>query len=122
MSPSGPVISQVKGVTVVGLPNVSIDDTPVVDSLGSELYALVDQQARRKIILDFTAVRYFPTPMVTVLLKLQKKARAIDGRIILCGLHAKIRELFKVMQLDRILEFAADEREALEKLGILGVS
>ena len=91
-----------------------------MESIGKELYALVDQQARRKVIVDFAAVRFLSSQMLGVFVALQKKAKDIDGRAILCGLRPELMKVFKITRLDRILEFAADEREALGKLGILG--
>jgi anti-sigma B factor antagonist len=121
-SSSGLVVSEVKGVTVVGFQTASIMDLPAIEMIGGELYALVDQQARRKIVLDFSAVRFLSSQMLGVIILLQKKARLIGGRVVLCAMRPELMKVFQITKLDKILEFAPDERGALAKLDVLGMA
>lgn len=117
---NGLVISQIQGVTVVSFQNASIIDMPTVQSIGEEIYALVDQQALKKIVLDFEPVRFLSSQMLGVLISLQKKAKTINGRVIICGLRPELHKVFQIMKLEKVLEFAADEAGAMKKFDILG--
>jgi len=118
MPPTGLVIEQILGATVVNFRDVSILDGSAVDAISRELYALVEQQARRKIILDFTAVRFLSSSMIGVVLSVNKKALAIKGQVVICGLREELHKVFKIMRLEKVLAFAKDERQAMELLGI----
>ena len=116
MPPSGLVVSQYQGVAVVNFRDSSILDGAAVQSIADELYELVDQQAQRKIVLDFSQVRFLSSMMLGVLISLQKKSQDIKGKMVLCGLRADLYRVFEIMKLDKMLTFAKDEAEAMQKL------
>ena len=118
MPASGLVIQQIQGATVVNFRDVSILDGSSVEVIAKELYSLVDQQALRKIILDFTQVRFLSSSMIGVLLNLYKKSQAIKGRIVVCGLRSELYKVFKIMRLEHLLTFADNEHDALRALDI----
>ena len=118
MSADGLVISKVQGATVVQLTVPSILDGAAIDSLGSALYALVDEQACRRLIVDFRLVGFLASQMIGVLVALDNKARSIKGKVILVGMRESLMKVFKITRLDKRLSFAADEGEALRALGI----
>ena len=113
MPASDLVISQIQDVTIVDFRNTSILDGGAVEAIAGQLYALVNEQARRKILLDFSAVRFLSSRLVGALLALHKKAQAIKGRFILCGLRPELHKVFKIMKLEKILEFADSEETGL---------
>lgn len=116
MAASGLVLSNYGGVTIVSFRERSILDGPVVDAIGKDLFALVDEQARQKIVLDFTEVRHLTSSMLGVLVTLHQKSRKIRGKVVLCGLQPNLMEVFKVTRLDSLLRFAEDEAEAVRAL------
>ncbi len=113
MPQSGLVISQMQGVTSVSFREASILDGSVVERIGEELYALVDQRACRKIILDFRHVKFLSSSMLGVVLALHKKSQAIQGKVVICGLRGELGKVFKIMKLDKLLEFAENETDAI---------
>ena len=116
MPPAGLIVSEIQGITIVGFRSASITDQRTIEAIGSELYALVDATARKKIVLDFTAVRFLSSSMLGVLIQLQKKSRQIGGRMVLCAMRADLMKVFQITKLDKILEFAPDEGQAMTKL------
>ena len=120
MPSSGLVVSEIENVTIVSFRSASIIDLPSVESIGRDLYALVDEQAKRRIVLDFAAVKFLSSQMLGVLISLQKKSKAIKGRVVLSGLRPELQKVFKITKLDKILEFASDEADALKRFDVLG--
>ena len=120
MPPSSLVLSQIENVTIVTFRSASIIDLPSVESIGRDLYTLVDDQAKRRIILDFSAVKFLSSQMLGVLISLQKKAKAIKGRVVLSGLRPELMKVFKITKLDKLLEFASDEADALKRFDVVG--
>ena len=118
MAVIGLVITQIRGVTVVNFRNSSILDSVAVDGIGQELYPLVDEKAVRKLVLDFSSVRFLSSQMLGVLLSLQKKIASIKGRMVICGLREELFKVFKIMRLEKILTFAESEEKALNSFDI----
>ena len=111
------VITQMYDVTTVSFRKSTLLDGLTVETLGKDLYVLVDEQARRKIVLDFAAVRLLSSRMIGVLIDLHKKAQAIKGRVVICALRPELKKVFKIMRLEKVLSFADDEAEAMKLLG-----
>ena len=116
MAESGLIITRLFDVTTVTFRDTSILDGAVVEAIGKELYELVDSQALRKLTLDFTAVRFLSSSMLGVLIQLHKKSQAIKGRLVICGLKPELKKVFKIMRLEKVLQFADDEAEAMRLL------
>jgi anti-anti-sigma factor len=110
------VISQVEGVTTVTLNMSSILDGPVIEDVGRTLFELVDEKAVRKLVVDFRSVGFLSSSMIGVLVSLQKKAKIIDGQLVLCGLRPSLMKIFTITRLDKIFTFAKSEQEAVDKL------
>lgn len=116
MASSGLVVTRVKDVTVVAFGNSAVLDSLTVDAVAKELYALVEEQNKKKILLDFTSVEFLSSQMLGVLLSLHKKAVANGTELVLCGLRKSLMKVFRVMSLHKLLVFAPDGEEALRKL------
>lgn len=107
------IISALEDVTLVSIRESSILDGTALETIAEQLYPLIDDQARRKIILDFSRVRFLSSSMIGVLLSLHGKAQAVKGKVIICGLQPSIRKVFTVSKIDKILEVADTEADAL---------
>jgi anti-sigma B factor antagonist len=118
MPESGLVISQIQEVTVVSFRNRSILDSVGVEAISRELYALVDEQARKKIVLDFSNVRFLSSQMLGVLIALHKKLKEIGGRYVIAGLQPELHRVFRITRLDKVLDFAPDETKALAEFDV----
>lgn len=112
MPNSGLVVSTVQDITVVNFRQASILDSVAVDTIANELYALVDERAIRKLILDFSPVRFLSSQMLGVLLSLHKKSKAVQGTVVICGLREDLMRVFRIMKIEKLLKFAADQEKA----------
>jgi anti-sigma B factor antagonist len=113
MSHSHLMVQTMQGVTVVSFGASTMLDSGVIEQVGQELYALVDQKAAKRIVLDFANVRFLASQAVSVLLTLKKKADAIGAELAICALRAELRRVFKIMNLERLFRFYDGEKEAL---------
>ncbi|MHC4717143.1 MAG: STAS domain-containing protein [Planctomycetota bacterium] len=112
------VVQTIGDVTVVDLTSSSILDGLTIQSVGEKLFELVDEQARRKIILDFSEVRLLSSMMLGVLVRLQRRVEGIKGRLVLCGLRPDLMRVFKITQLHKLFEFYRNENEALNSFDV----
>jgi anti-sigma B factor antagonist len=112
------LIQPIRDVTVVTFSDASILDAAQVQQLGEDLYDLVDNRARRKLVLDFSNVKFLSSSALGVLITLRKKSEEIKGRLLLCSLRPELRKVFKITSLDKLFEFYDNEEKALNALGV----
>ena len=112
------VVQTLGDVVVVDLGSTTVLDAPTIEAVGKRLYELVDKQAQRKIILDFSQVRFLSSMILGVLIRLRKRAEAIHGRVVICGLRPELHKVFKISKLDRLFEFYSNEEEALKSFDV----
>lgn len=114
--PTGPpfTVQQVEKYTVVEFRNVSMMDTVELEQIGQSLYQLVDEQDRRRIVLDFEKVQFLSSQAIGIILTLNKKlAQLKNSRLVLCGVGPRLQELLKITRLDRLLIVKPTQREAV---------
>jgi anti-sigma B factor antagonist len=114
----GLVVTPAGDATVVSFHNSRILDALAIETIGQELYALVDERGCRKIVLDFSNVDFLSSQMLGVLMALQKKATAIRGRVLLCAVHNDLKKVFQIVKLERVLPIVADRHTALGVLSL----
>ena len=115
MAKSNLIITQSEGVTVATLRLASLIDGPMIEAVGSELNAIVDDQAVKKLIVDFRAVGFLSSQMISVLVSLHKKSKSIGGLVVLAGMRPNLKKVFEITKLDKLLVFAKDEKDAMTK-------
>ncbi len=116
------VIQQIKDVTIATFHSARILDAAHVDAIGNELYHLVEKKDRRKLILDFTDVKFLSSAMLGVMLNVHNKIGKIKGQVILCGLRPELYKVFKISKLEKLFPSYADEAKALNEFGITAPS
>jgi anti-sigma B factor antagonist len=114
------VVQNIGGVVVVNLGSSSILDGGVVEALGRKLFELVDEQAHRKILLDFSQVKFLSSAMLGVLIRLQKRVHAIKGRLAIYGLRPELHKVFRITRLEQLFNFYDNEQDALSSFGTFG--
>ncbi|HQY89109.1 MAG TPA: STAS domain-containing protein [Tepidisphaeraceae bacterium] len=105
-------VQPIKDVSIVEFRDASLMDPVALDRAAERLYAMIEKEDRRKIILDFSAVQYMSSQSIGIVMNMQKKLTAIKGSMILCGVGPKLQELLKLTRLDKILTIKPSQREA----------
>lgn len=100
-------------VLVVNFIDRKILDEQNIQIIGEQLFGLVEQNP--KILLNFSNVEYLSSAALGKLIALNKKVKAADGRLILCGIDPNIYEVFELTRLDQILKIEQNEQDALQK-------
>src|SRR3982751_6976688 len=113
---TGPfTLQQVDKFTVVEFKNPSLMDPLELEAIGQQLYKLVDEQDKRKIVLDFEKVQYLSSQAIGIVLTMNKKLGGLsNSKLVLCGVGPRLLELLKITRLDRLLTIKASQREALK--------
>lgn len=108
------LVQGIGDVTIVNFIDASILDMAHIQKIADELYSLVDEKDKRKMVLDFSAVKFLSSQMLGVLLTLQKKIKALKGKVVFCALKPELKKVFQITGLDKLFEFYPDETKALD--------
>ena len=108
-------VQPIEKFTVVEFKTASLMDPMILEEIGQELYRLVDEEDRRRLILDFEKVQYLSSQAIGIVLTLNKKLSALkNSKFVLCGVGPKLMELIKITRLDRVLTIKPSQREAVK--------
>lgn len=106
-------LKEVGDVTVVRFRHHKIIDDVDIQALGQELFRLVEQDGRRRLLLDFSAVNFLSSAALGKLITLDKKVKAHGGTLKLSNIRPEIYEVFAITNLNRLFDIRKDEAEAL---------
>ncbi|MBA4019114.1 MAG: anti-sigma factor antagonist [Pirellula sp.] len=106
-------VSEVGDVTVVRFVDRKILDVTNIHELGRELFALVEEQNRKKLLLNFTTVEFLSSETLGELIKLEKKVKQHTGRLMLTNIKPEIYEVFAITRLNKLFDIRDEEAEAL---------
>ncbi len=112
------VIQDYAGVTVVTIQDSAMLEGHTIARLGQEFYELVDKKNKQKLIVDFSNVRFLSSQVLGILLTLDKKSKAIKGKLALCGLRDELMKVFKISGIDKMFAFFPDDSKALSSFGV----
>jgi anti-sigma B factor antagonist len=100
-------------VSVVKFRDRKILDEAAIQELGSELFALVEVDNRKTILLDFEGVEFLSSAALGKLITFDRKVKTSKGRLKMCGIAPGILEVFQVTKLNKVFDIRPDAGEAL---------
>src|SRR5437762_10420313 len=107
-------VEDIGDVTVVSFTDRKILDEQNIQIIGEQLFSLVDELGRRKLLLNFGNVEYLSSAALGKLITLNKKLQGVNGKLILCNIHPQIYEVFEITKLNKLLNIRKDEQEGLQ--------
>ncbi len=105
---------EVGDVTVVTFVDKKILDEQNIQIIGDQLFDLVDNQGRKKILLNFGNVEFLSSAALGKLITMNKKVQAAGGKLIMCKIAREIMEVFEITKLDKLFKIYKDEQSALQ--------
>lgn len=107
-------IEEVGDVTIVRFTDKKILDETNIQIIGNQLFALVEEADRKKIILDFTQVEYLSSAALGKLITMDKKVKSVEGKLRLCTIRPDIYEVFAITRLNKLFDIYDNQEKALE--------
>src|SRR5919204_4693908 len=95
-------VEDIGDVTVVHFTDRKILDEENIQVIGEQLFSLVDELGRTKLLLNFHNVEYMSSAALGKLITLNKKVQSAGGRLVLCNIDPQIREVFEITKLDKL--------------------
>jgi anti-sigma B factor antagonist len=106
-----------EGDVVVGqfcVPRLTEDQN--VEQLGRDLFALVEQFERRKVVLSLASVEFMTSSVLGKLITLHRKMHRQQGRLVLCELQPGVNEVMRVSRLQDYFKMSNSVDEALHDI------
>src|SRR6202045_5301545 len=95
-------VEDIGDVTVVNFTDRKILDEQNIQIIGEQLFSLVDESGRRKLLLNFANVEYLSSAALAKLITLNKKLQQLGGRLILCNISDQIYEVFEITNSNKL--------------------
>jgi anti-sigma B factor antagonist len=106
-------VAEVGDVTVVRFADRKILDESYIQEMGQELFQLVEEDKRGKILLNFSQVDFLSSAALGKLITLDKKVKAHAGKLKLSNIRPEIYEVFAITKLNKLFDIRDDEAAAL---------
>jgi anti-sigma B factor antagonist len=106
-------IEEVGDVTVAKFIDKKILDETNIQIIGNQLFGLVDEDGRDKIVLDFSNVEYLSSAALGKLITMDKKVKAAKGKLRLCSIRPDIYEVFAITKLNKLFVIDEDQEKSL---------
>ena len=100
-------------ITVVQFTDRKILDEPNIQAIGDDLFKLVDELGRRKLLLNFSNVEFMSSAALGKLIRLHQRLQQVGGKLVLCSISRSIMEIFEITKLDKMLTIVKDEQTGL---------
>lgn len=100
--------------TVASFVDERIVDDIVIQSVGEQLYNLVERDGHKRLLLNFSNVKFMASAVIAKLFTLHKKVQQAKGKVKFCCIDPDLRVVFKITGLERIVEIYDDEQDALD--------
>ena len=107
-------IEEVGDVTIATFIDKKILDESNIQVIGNQLFSLVEEDGRKKIILDFSNVEYLSSAALGKLITMDKKVKAAKGKLRLCSIRPDIYEVFAITKLNKLFDMHENREKALE--------
>jgi anti-sigma B factor antagonist len=108
-------VEDIGDVTVVNFTDRKILDEQNIQVIGEQLFSLVDEAGRKKVLLNFGNVEYLSSAALGKLITLNKKLQAAGGKLILCNIDPQIYEVFEITKLNKLFNIKGEEQAALQE-------
>ncbi len=106
-------IDQIGDVTVARFVDKKILDENNIQIIGNQLFGLVEEDGRKKIVLNFANVEYLSSAALGKLITMDKKVKAAGGKLRLCAIRPDIYEVFAITRLNKLFDIRDDQDAAM---------
>lgn len=103
--------------TVVRIADTKILDQIVVEELAKELSQLLHDEDQKQLLLDLSDVKFLSSAALSNLVVLNKRAKKLEGKIVLAGLQPQVYEVFNITGLNRWFTIADSPAAGLQAFG-----
>lgn len=110
------LVEQAGDVSIVRFRLRTLVKQGTIETIGDKLHELIDEQGRRRILLDFANVDGVASMLMGKLIGVARKLDETGGRTALCNLRQELADVFASLRLGQLIAIYPDEAMALQGL------
>lgn len=103
-------------VTVVSFTIHAISSVNGIEAVSEQIRAYIAEHQPEKMVVDFGKVKFLSSQMLGLLVDVWRRLGAYGGNMVISGINPQLNRVFKITNLDKIFEFAADRDSAVEQI------
>lgn len=103
-------------ISFVSFLSPSMSAVKDVEEIASVLRNFVADNRPKKVIVDFSDVKFFSSQILGLIVEVWKKLKEYDGCIVICGINPDLGRVFRITNLDSLFDFYPDKQSAVEAL------
>src|SRR5881275_2251317 len=107
-------VEDIGDIAVVNFVDKKLLDEQNIQMIGDDLFRLVDELGRRKVLLNFGNVEFMSSAALGKLITLHRKLQGVQGELVLCKIAKDLQDVFRITKLDKILTITTDEQSGLQ--------
>jgi anti-anti-sigma factor len=112
-------VQQAGDVTAIHLTSSDLFDSTVVSEMQDVVFELIELEKPAKLIIDFSEVRHCSSAVISHLLNIKQRILAAGGALKLCGQNAVVRDVFRVLSLDKgVFEIYQSQSAAMKAFNV----
>lgn len=92
------------GVIEVQFRDRNILDEANIQQIGEEIKALIDAEAKPKLLINFTDVDHLSSAALGTLITINNRVRALQGQLRLSNIDPQIYQVFVITKLNKLFE------------------
>src|SRR5215813_1687411 len=104
-------VEDIGDIAVVNFVDKKILDEQNIQMIGDDLFRLVDELGRRKILLNFANVEFMSSAALGKLMRLNQRLEAVGGKLVLCNISKEIMVIFELTQINRMIKIVPNEQK-----------
>lgn len=106
-------VEDIGDIAVVQFVDKKILDEQNIAMIGDDLFRLVDELGRRKLLLNFSNVEFMSSAALGKLIRLHQRMTQVGGKLVMCAIVKDIMTVFVLTKLDKMLKIVKDEQTGL---------
>jgi anti-sigma B factor antagonist len=106
-------VEDIGDITVVNFVDKKILDEQNIQVIGEQLFSLVDELGRRKVLLNFKNVEFLSSAALGKLITMNRKLQSAGGKLVLCEIDPAIYEVFEITKLNKLFTIHKTEQDGL---------
>lgn len=106
-------VEDIGDISVVQFVDKKILEEQSIQLIGDDLFRLVDELGRRKLLLNFSNVDFMSSAALGKLIRLHQRMVQIGGKLVLCSINKDIMQVFVLTKLDKMFKIVKDEQTGL---------
>ena len=111
-------VNNIGDVFVVSLNQAAIGGAEGIERIRKSLRYIVQEEQPRKLVIDFSAVCFFSSQMLGLLVDLWRRMKNAGGALLISGINPQLTRVFRITHLDNLFEFYEDTDAAVAALNV----